>query len=52
MPLLNILTEFLSNKLRRVVVDSQFNEYRNVTLGVVQISVLDCLLFILYAHCM
>ena len=29
-PFLSIVTEFLSNKLQRVVVDGQFNDYRNV----------------------
>ena len=33
-PFLSILIEFLSNKLQRVVVDGQFNEYRNVISGV------------------
>ena len=46
-PFLSILTEFLSNRLQRVVVDGQFNEYRNVILGTPQGSVLGPLLFIL-----
>ena len=33
-PFLSILTEFLSNRLQRVVVDGQSNEYRNVISGV------------------
>ena len=49
-PFLSILTEFLSNRLRRVVVDGQFNEYRNVISGVPQGSVLSPLLFILYTR--
>ena len=49
-PFLSILTEFLSNRLQRVVVYGQFNDYRNVILGVPQGSVLGPLLFILYAH--
>ena len=47
---LSILTEFLSNRLQKVVVDGQFNEYRNVISGVPQGSVLGSLLFILYTH--
>ena len=49
-PFLSILTEFLPNRLQRVVVDGQFNEYRNVIWGVPQGSVLGPLLFILYTH--
>ena len=49
-PFLSILTEFLSNRLQRVVVDGQFNEYRNVISDVPQGSVLGPLLFILYTH--
>ena len=47
---LSILTEFLSNRLQRLVVDGQFNEYRNVILGIPQGTVLGPLLFILYTH--
>ena len=49
-PFLSILTEFLSNRLQRVVVDGQFNEYIKVISGVPQGSVLGLLLFILYNH--
>ena len=49
-PFLSILTEFLSSKLQRVVVDGQFNDHRNVILGVPQENVLDPFLFILYTH--
>ena len=45
-PFLSILTEFLSNRFQRVVVDGQSNKYyRNVIL-----DVLGSLLFILYTH--
>ena len=43
-PFLSILTEFLSNRLQRIVVDGQFNDYRDVVLGVPQGSVLGPLL--------
>ena len=49
-PFLSILTEFLSIRLQRVVVDGHFNEYRNVILGIPQGSILGPLLFILYTH--
>ena len=49
-PFLSILTEFLSNTLQRVVVDGQFDDYRNVIPGILQRSVLGPLLFILYTH--
>ena len=42
-PFLSILTEFLSNRLQKVVVDGQSNEYREAYLA---------LLFILYTHSM
>ena len=49
-PFLSILTEILSNRLQRVVVDGQFNEYRNVISAVPQGNVLGPLLSILYTH--
>ena len=49
-PFLSILTEFLSNRLQRVVVDGQFNEYQNVISDVPQGSVLGPLISILYTH--
>ena len=47
---LNILPQFLSNRLQKVVVDGQSNEYRKVNLSVLQGSVLGLLLFTLYTH--
>ena len=49
-PFLSILTEFLSNRLYMVVVDGQFDDYKNVISSVLQGSVLGPLLFILYTH--
>ena len=49
-PFLSIQNEFLSNRLQRVVVDGQFNDYRNVISGVLKGSVIGPLLFILYTH--
>ena len=49
-PFLSILTEFLSNKLQRVVVDGQFSDYGGVVSGVPQGKVLGLLLFLLYTH--
>ena len=49
-PFLSSLTEFLLNRLQRVVIDGQFNDYKNVISGVPQGCVLGPLFFILYTH--
>ena len=49
-PFFNILSEFLSNRTQRVVVDGQLGDLRPVVSGIPQGSVLGPLLFILYTH--
>ena len=47
---LSILSQFLSGRTQKVVVDGQFSELKNVVSGVPQGSVLGPLLFIIYTH--
>ena len=47
---LSILSEFLSGRTQKVVVDGQFSELKNVVSGVPQGSVLGPFLFIIYTH--
>lgn len=49
-PFLNILIEFLTDRKQRVVTDGHHGEWRRMTSGVPQGSVLGPLLFILYTH--
>ena len=47
-PFLTILTEILSNRLQKVVVDGKFNEFRNVVSGVPQ----GMYLALCFSYCM
>uniref|UniRef100_UPI003EB926C9 reverse transcriptase domain-containing protein n=1 Tax=Klebsiella pneumoniae TaxID=573 RepID=UPI003EB926C9 len=47
---LSIISQFLSGRTQRVVVDGQYSEFKNVVSGVPQGSVLGPLLFIIYTY--
>ena len=48
--LLNILTDFLDNRTRRVILNGQFSSWAKVEAGVPQGSILGSLLFLIYKN--
>ena len=47
---MSIMSQFLSERTQRVVVDGQYSEFKDMVSGVPQGSVLGPLLFIIYTH--
>ena len=48
--LLDLLSSFLSDRKQRVLLNGQISEWRNVTAGIPQGSILEPLLFLIYIN--